>query len=87
MKARCQHCGEKPARKLKLPGSYGQYAFFCSMRCAAKAAIQPSMIRDMQWCMKHSFWFDNEDDPCYECEREAREAADDEVHKRCAEAT
>ena len=85
----CMHCEKKPARKLNLPGEYGEHAFFCSLRCAAKRGLNPPMYNGYCWCQKHSEWFSIGDgcDSCYSeavearrAEREAEEREADENH-------
>lgn len=65
---RCYGCDEKPARRLKLPGSYGQVEMYCSLRCAARMALERMLAGGVGWCGKHRKWVD--EDECPECERE-----------------
>jgi hypothetical protein len=68
---RCYGCSDKSARRLNLPGSYGEVAVYCSLRCAAKEAIVSVLAGAVAWCDECRMWFDTAGN-C-QCEKEAEE--------------
>jgi hypothetical protein len=60
---RCLQCGRKPARALEA----GARPVFCSLRCAARRAVEGTV--DLMWCPAHRLWFNTwqemrEHQPC-----------------------
>lgn len=57
----CLGCNDHPARRLaSLPGQYGCVRVFCSLKCAAKSAVEPVLCGAMKWCTTHQEWEDND---------------------------
>ncbi len=71
---RCYGCDSKPAKALSLPGAYGRIAMYCSLRCAAKQAVEKGLVGAVQWCDKHG-WQD--ETGCAQCERDERGEGDE----------
>jgi hypothetical protein len=59
MRPKCYACGRKRAKALNLPGSYGQIQLYCSLRCAAKDAIERGLTAAVVWSENKQRWIDD----------------------------
>jgi hypothetical protein len=55
---KCYGCNGGSAKLLNLPGAYGQIEMYCSLRCAARDAIQRGLAGAVEWSPKKRKWVD-----------------------------
>ncbi len=57
----CYQCADKPAKTLNLSGEYGKVKMFCSLKCAAKNAVESGVCGTIKWCPYHQEWLGESD--------------------------
>jgi hypothetical protein len=58
---KCYGCAKRPAKKLNLPGSYGSIEMYCSLRCAARDAVEKGLTLAVVWSNRKQQWVDDEE--------------------------